>query len=96
MRRLLAGDSALGYDMANANYVGLDFDAYVAKGGSMPDVVLVRKSFSERRKKRRDRGGTQRAWKLKQLDMEVDDTNGRRNAEAQLEEDRERFYEVTD
>lgn len=36
----------------------------------MPDVVLVRKSYEEKRRKRPNR---QRAWKLKRLDMEVDD-----------------------
>lgn len=56
----------------------------------------MRKSFSERRKKRRERGGGQRGWKLKALDMEVDDSAAaqRKGAEAQAEEDRERFYEV--
>lgn len=33
----------MGYDMANANYTSLDFDALMTKGGggSLPDVVLV-------------------------------------------------------
>ena len=35
----------------------------------MPDAVLVRKSYEE---KRRRRGRNARVWKLKRLDMEVD------------------------
>lgn len=57
---LQPGDLALGYDLANANYVGLDFEAYVAKGGRVPDVVLVRKSYEDKRRKRRVGGGPQR------------------------------------
>lgn len=37
-----AGDTALGYDLANAQLVGLDYDAFIAKGGQTPDVILVR------------------------------------------------------
>lgn len=37
-----AGDTALGYDLANAQLVGLDYEAHVAKGGAVPDVILVR------------------------------------------------------
>jgi hypothetical protein len=52
---LQPGDLALGYDLANANYVGLDYDEYVARGGRLPDVVLVRKSYEEKRRKKRVR-----------------------------------------
>lgn len=51
--------------------MGLDFDAYVAKGGTYPEVMLVRKSFEERRRKRKAKGLGARTWKLKHLDMEV-------------------------
>lgn len=62
---------ALGYDLINANMVAMDFEAFVNRGGSVPDVILVKKSYEEKRKK--SRGKAQRAWKLKQLPMEVDD-----------------------
>jgi nonsense-mediated mRNA decay protein 3 len=44
---------ALGYDLSAAQLVGLDFDAFISKGGSLPDVILVRKSYEEKRKKKR-------------------------------------------
>jgi hypothetical protein len=50
---LQPGDLALGYDLANANYVGLDFEKHEAKGGRVPDVILVRKSYEEKRRKKR-------------------------------------------
>ncbi len=31
----------LGYDMTTAQLVGLEYEAYVAKGGRIPDVILV-------------------------------------------------------
>ena len=40
------------------------------KGLVLPDAVLTKKSFEEKRQKKR---GKPRAWKLKSLDMEVDD-----------------------
>jgi hypothetical protein len=65
----LAGDHALGYDLANANLVNMDYEAHVNRGGAVPDVVLVRKSYEDKRKKTRGRAG--RAWKLKHLPIEA-------------------------
>lgn len=62
------GDHALGYDLANANLVNLDYEAHVNRGGAVPDVMLVRKSYEEKRKKTRGKG---RAWKLRQLPIEA-------------------------
>lgn len=31
----------MGYDLANANMVGLDFEDHEARGGRVPDVMLV-------------------------------------------------------
>ncbi len=66
----------LGYDMCNSQLVGLDYEAHVAKGGRVPDVILVRKSYEEKRRRRAAKGGAAaaRPWKLKTLDMEVDDS----------------------
>lgn len=36
------GDTVLGYDLEHANAVDPDLDRWLAKGGSPPDVVLVR------------------------------------------------------
>lgn len=60
----------MGYDLANANLVQMDYEAHVTRGGRVPDVVLVRKSYEE---KRRKRGRRARAWQLKRLDMEMGD-----------------------
>jgi nonsense-mediated mRNA decay protein 3 len=53
--------------------VALDYEAHVNKGGSVPDVLLVRKSYEEKRRKRREKGLPERTWKLKHLDMDVED-----------------------
>lgn len=65
----LLGDFALGYDLANANNVNMDYEAHVTRGGAVPDVILVRKSYEEKRKKTRARNS--RAWKLKHLPIEA-------------------------
>ena len=60
---LKPGDTALGYDLQSANYNTAEVDSY---GGSidLPDVVLVRKSYAEKRRRRKNRA---RPWQLKQL-----------------------------
>jgi hypothetical protein len=47
----------------------MDFEAHVNRDGAVPDVLLVRKSYEEKRRKTRGRGG--RAWKLKHLPIEA-------------------------
>lgn len=51
------GDTVLGYDLATATYSNGDMEQYAAsKGGaSLPDVVLVRKSYEAKRRRRKDR-----------------------------------------
>jgi len=66
------GDTALGYDLAKANLVHMDYEAHVNRGGAVPDVILVRKSYEEKRRKHKGKGGG-RAWKLKHLDIEMGD-----------------------
>lgn len=76
---LHAGDVVLGYDLTTA--VFNDEDAKPMKGRSMPDVVLVKKTFPLWRKKIRTR-----KWKLKRMDV----TNGVTNAKAkENQEDRD-------
>ncbi|KAJ0457731.1 putative ribosomal export protein Nmd3 [Helianthus annuus] len=55
------------------------------KGLVMPEVILVKKSYEERRQKKR---GKPRAWKLKALPIEVDasDTRGRVDEEKMNKE----------
>ncbi|KAE8077773.1 hypothetical protein FH972_016303 [Carpinus fangiana] len=65
---LSPGDYALGYDLYGAN--GNDGELEKHKGLILPDAILIKKSYEEKRQKKR---GKSRAWKLKSLDMEVDD-----------------------
>ncbi|KAL4555897.1 hypothetical protein LXL04_038529 [Taraxacum kok-saghyz] len=80
---LNSGDFALGYDLHGANSNDIEVGKY--KGLVVPEVILVKKSYEERRVKRR---GKARAWKLKALDMEVDvsETRGRVDVERRDEE----------
>ena len=64
------GDYALGYDLYGANSNDIKIEKH--KGLVIPEVILIRKSYEEKRQKKR---GKPRAWKLKSLDMEVDDKN---------------------
>jgi len=81
---------ALGYDLDHAILVNDDLEALIEKGNSLPEVVLVKKSYDKARKKRQRRG-LQRRWKLNQLNMEIDDP--RRTAD-QEDRDRELFLQV--
>eukprot|EP00200_Dunaliella_tertiolecta_P001812 CAMPEP_0202349826 /NCGR_PEP_ID=MMETSP1126-20121109/7151_1 /ASSEMBLY_ACC=CAM_ASM_000457 /TAXON_ID=3047 /ORGANISM="Dunaliella tertiolecta, Strain CCMP1320" /LENGTH=526 /DNA_ID=CAMNT_0048941691 /DNA_START=210 /DNA_END=1790 /DNA_ORIENTATION=+ len=97
---LKPGDTALGYDTSSLQVVAQDFEAFVDKGGVVPDVVLVRKSYEEKRKKRRDKGLPERVWKLRHLHMDVDEAagvSGKGGKAAQerdaQERDRQRFLE---
>ncbi|KAG2439772.1 hypothetical protein HYH02_010649 [Chlamydomonas schloesseri] len=92
------GDTVLGYDLTTAQLTGIDYDAHVSAGGRVPDIILVRKSYDEKRRRRAARGGgggAARPWKLKTLDMEVEEapTAQRGRNEAALEADRERFMQ---
>ncbi|KAL4447194.1 hypothetical protein ABPG77_007227 [Micractinium sp. CCAP 211/92] len=68
---LHAGDTAVGYDVANANLVDPELEKALHKGLTLPDAVLVRKSYEEKRRRRRARGEQQRPWKLKRMAVEV-------------------------
>ena len=62
---LNAGDHAKGYILANANFNNDNFDAMLhnnRQAGNIPDVVLVRKSYPNARKKLQ-----QRNWKIKKM-----------------------------
>lgn len=65
---LSPGDYALGYDLYRANSNDIELDKY--KGLNLPDVILIKKSYEEKRQRKR---GKPRSWKLKSLDMEIDD-----------------------
>lgn len=76
-----AGDTALGYCLEHANLPEL-------KGmDSMPDVVLVKKIFPNRRKNR----AKKRKFKLKELDKEQAETNNK--STVKTENDYEEFMQ---
>ncbi|KAK9099824.1 hypothetical protein Scep_023254 [Stephania cephalantha] len=81
------GDRALGYDLYGANSNDSELDKYY-KGLNIPEVILVKKSYDEEQRRRR---GKNRQWKLKSLNMEVDDTARGRVDEEKLIEEFEKF-----
>jgi len=65
---LRAGDDAVGYDLATAAPSDPALDAALGRGLAPPDALLVRKSYEERRRKRKAKG-ERRPWVLKRMDM---------------------------
>lgn len=61
---LQPGDSCLGYFISNANFNSDDFTAVPSH--RVPDVVLVKKNYPNRRKKNKSR-----AWKLRSIAKEA-------------------------
>ncbi|KAM3341450.1 60S ribosomal export protein NMD3 [Capsicum galapagoense] len=81
------GDYALGYDLYAANSNDSELDKY--KGFVLPDVILVKKSYEEKWQKKR---GKPRSWKLKSLNMEIDDNTGKgRDHEEKMNSEYEQF-----
>lgn len=78
------GDTVLGYDLSHSNFNNEEFDKLDRR--SLPDVILVKKSYPQRRKKTR-----QRKWKLQQLGKEVDELLPRKQDQARIENDMEMF-----
>jgi len=89
---LKPGDNVLGYDLSTAIFN--DDDISPIRGKSMPDLILVRKFYPEKRKKAR-----KRFWRLKALEKEQEENvkpheQEKDNADYEqfmqdLEEDRE-------
>ncbi|KAJ8747136.1 hypothetical protein K2173_001693 [Erythroxylum novogranatense] len=82
---LKPGDHALGYDLYGANSNDIELEKY--KGLVLPEAILIKKSYEEKRQRKR---GKPRAWKLKSLNMEVDDTKGR-NEQEKMNSEYEEF-----
>ncbi|KAJ0084996.1 hypothetical protein Patl1_29507 [Pistacia atlantica] len=70
------GDYALGYDLYGANNNDIELDKY--KGLVLPETILIKKSYEEKRQRKH---GKPRPWKLKSMDMEVDNSRGRGDQE---------------
>jgi len=77
----------LGYDLYGANLIDPELEKY--RNLAIPDVVLVKKSYEEKRARRR---GKPRPWKLKALDMEIDPSALRQDPEKAVGE-YEKFLE---
>ncbi|KAK3030281.1 hypothetical protein RJ639_039864 [Escallonia herrerae] len=69
---LKPGDYALGYDLYGANTDDAELDNY--RGLNLPEAILIKKSYEETRQKKR---GKPRPWKLKSLNMELDEPKSR-------------------
>ncbi|XP_042488506.1 60S ribosomal export protein NMD3-like [Macadamia integrifolia] len=80
------GDYALGYDLYGANTNDVQLDKY--KGLILPEAILIKKSYEEKRQKRR---GKPRSWKLKSLNMEVDNSTRGRIDEQKMNNEYEEF-----
>jgi len=84
---LNVGDFALGYDVYGANLIDPELEKY--RNLVIPEVVLVKKSYEEKRARRR---GRPRPWKLRALDMEIDPSALRQDPEKAVGE-YEKFLE---
>ncbi|KAJ1935646.1 ribosome-binding protein, partial [Kickxella alabastrina] len=78
------GDTVLGYDLATANVNNKNFESL--NSDDVPAVVLVKKSYPERRRKRK-----QRNWKLKSLTKDDGDLAPKKQDQDKLEADFETF-----
>ncbi|KAI5296371.1 ribosome-binding protein [Ascosphaera acerosa] len=89
---LHAGDTVLGYHLSRSNYNDPNFEALENSqyATTIPDVVLVKKSYPRKHKSRN------RNWKLKRMARELDDeaqatSNRRADRQGQVEDDFEMF-----
>ncbi|KAJ3235055.1 hypothetical protein HDU81_000873 [Chytriomyces hyalinus] len=85
---LRPGDHVLGYDLRNANFNDENWDKFITKKNAVPDIVLVRKSYPNARKKLKGR-----SWKLKTITVEEEvEAMGKSKAEkAKADQDYELF-----
>ncbi|KAK6134803.1 hypothetical protein DH2020_031473 [Rehmannia glutinosa] len=80
---LKAGDYALGYDLYGANINDIELDKY--KGLVLPDVILIKKSYE----KKGANWGKSCSWKLKSLNMEIN--NGAKGGDHEENSEYELF-----
>ena len=69
---LQPGDSVLGYHLTNANFNNDEYENL--DSGRIPDVVLVKKTYPNRRKKSKPRN-----WKLRSIAKEAEDATAESN-----------------
>ncbi|KAM3283395.1 60S ribosomal export protein NMD3 [Capsicum chacoense] len=83
---LESGDYAFGYDLYGTNSNDSELEKY--KGLVLPEVILIKKSYEEKRQKKH---GKRRSWKLKSLNMEVDNSGKGRDQEQKMNSEYEEF-----
>lgn len=82
------GDSVMGYLLNGANFNSDSFDAIEnskAYGSTIPDVILVKKHYPNRRKNRK------RNWKLKRMAKDEGDLLPKASDQAKMDADYENF-----
>ncbi|XP_074262974.1 uncharacterized protein LOC141585830 [Silene latifolia] len=80
------GDYALGYDLYGANPNSSELEKY--RGLVLPEAILIKKSYEEKRLRKR---GKPRAWKLKSLGMEIDESARGKIDQDKVEDEYEKF-----
>ena len=80
------GDTAMGYFLANSNLNNLEYEGLLESISNLPDVLLVKKVFPERRKRK--------PGNIKRLDKEQSEMAPRKQDVVKLERDYELFLEA--
>ena len=80
------GDLAMGYFLANANLNNPEYDDMLKNVDNLPDVILVKKIYPERRKRK--------PGKMRMLEKEVSEMAPRKQDVEKLERDYEIFLET--
>jgi len=83
---LKPGDYALGYDILTSNFNDADLTAL--RNRQLPDFILIRKHYQDRRSKHK-----RRHWKLKMLDKEVEEDNRKKQDPEKLHQEMEGFLQ---
>ncbi|KAK5998548.1 60S ribosomal export protein NMD3 [Cladobotryum mycophilum] len=85
---LQPGDSAMGYMLSGANFNNPEFDALEQSNtysSTVPDVVLVKKHYPNRRRNRR------RNWKLKRMDKDEGELLPKKADQERMDKEYEMF-----
>ncbi|KAG5437465.1 hypothetical protein PCANB_000893 [Pneumocystis canis] len=86
---LKAGDTVMGYYLENSNFNSSIFEVYQQSRAYVPEVILVKKSYPNRKKKTRVRN-----WRLKSLfGKEKSEISSKKHDQVCFEEDYERFLQ---
>ena len=90
---LQAGDTAMGYDLASLQIVDPELEKYSGKHRAfVPEVILVKKSYAESRRRKRERG-VSRPWRLQRMQVEEADDAPKNRGEDRMAQDEEQFFQ---